>query len=36
LAYVQVAPARMPAAEPDAGPIVPFVLPTLDAWPASK
>ena len=42
LAYVQGAPARMPGAEPNAGPvgkpedIVPFVLPTLDAWPASK
>ena len=43
LAYVQVAPARMAGAEPDAGPvgkpedIVPFVLANaLDAWPASK
>ena len=42
LAYVHVAPSRTPGAEPEAMPggrsenVAPFVLPTLDAWPASK
>ena len=41
-AYVHVAPSRPPGAEPEAKPVgkpedvVPFALPTLDDWPASK
>ena len=41
-AYVHVAPTRPPGSEPEAMPVgksedvIPFVLPTLDDWPASK
>ena len=41
-AYVHVAPSHTPGAEPEAMPVgksedvIPFVLPSLDDWPASK
>jgi hypothetical protein len=41
-AYVHIAASRPPGGEPEAGPVdrpedvIPFVLPTLDDWPAPK
>ena len=41
-AYVHVAPTRPPGSEPEAMPagksedVIPFVLPTLNDWPAPK